>query len=195
MGGRRARSKVIRRSCRAPPSWSGQWQLGHARSRRRHRALHVARVRRRRLSELRAADRDVHVALHQGVGVPAGLQRRAPRHDAIRFHALVAASRRAGSRAGLRRARPPFGDEPRRILPGLAARPHVQRRARGNVMAAADRRRRDSDDAPEADGTNRDDSRAARPVLQRHAAAASADAHPDDAAAHGHSRRASVATW
>ena len=72
---------------------------------------------------------------------------------------------------------------------GLAARAGVERGAARDVVAASHRRRPDPDDAPQASGESRDDSRTARPVLQRCAAAAPADAHSDDPAAHGHRTR------
>ena len=112
-----------------PPTWTGQWQLGTP-----DLVIETAPY------TLRASGDDVYRnfvlpietsthAVHQGVGIPARLQRSAPRHDAVRSHALVAAPGRAGSRARLRRARPSFGDEPGRILPRLVARSHVERGA------------------------------------------------------------------
>ena len=101
-----------RASLPRPPSWTGQWQLGTP-----DLVIETAPY------SLRDSGDDVYrnfvlpiddarVAVHQGVGIPARFQGRASRHDAIRSDALLPPPRRAGSRAGIRRARASFGDEP-----------------------------------------------------------------------------------
>src|SRR5688572_11131393 len=105
---RRRRSRVVAEAAIVDRTVAA-WYTG---SRPRNRALLIARLWRRCVQELRAPNRRARATVHQGVGIPAWFQGSASRDDAIRSDALLPPPRRAGSRAGIRRSRATFGDEP-----------------------------------------------------------------------------------